>query len=297
MRTDVFVKLVSDTRGEASLRLDLTDAFSVIGDIGRRFSRFRKESELSRLNASREMRVSPELSLVLSEALLFHSETDGIFDPSILGALEAEGYAESFGDEAFGIPKADGRDMRIPFTGLTVDTSTGIVRKPERLRIDLGGIAKGYAVDRAARMLRERGNPDFLIDAGGDIFASGRDAGHGYGYWAVDVSGPTGPVAILMLRDMAVATSGTDRRKWMVGGEGRHHLIDPRSGRSADSDILSATVVDTSVMRAEVFAKTLCILGRDRALIFARSHRIPALLVTVGGETVYTSYMKPYVFR
>lgn len=296
MRTDVYVKLVS-VPGAVPER-DLDDAFSMFRDVASRFSRFRDDSELSRLNASDGMRVSADMALLLSVALGLHRETDGLFDPSILPDLESLGYAGSFGSESFGMPAARHTDVRYPFGSLSVDAESGTVRKPEGLRIDLGGIAKGYAVDRVARMLRDRGYADFLVDAGGDIYCSGRDTERGYGYWTIDVALPAGgSAAILTLSDSGVATSGIDRRKWTADGEARHHLVDPRTGKSAATDIVSATVVSDSVVRAEVFAKTLCILGREQALSFAEERHIPVFLVSVDGKTMYNQSMKPYVFR
>ena len=299
MGTDVFVKIVSSTKSESDLNRDLDHAFAMLRDIGRRFSRFQDDSELCLLNAASEIKVSPEMTEILSFALASYAETEGVFDPSILSALETQGYAESFGSASFGVPSGTSQEKRYPFDTLTVDFETGIVRKPIGLRIDLGGIAKGYSVDRVVRMLRERGNADFLIDAGGDIFASGGDAEHGYGYWAIDIadsSGKSERAALLILSDQAVATSGTDRRRWSVGNEMRHHLIDPKTGRSAETDILSVTVVGNSVVRAEVFAKTLCVIGRERAIDLAEKRGIPAFLVTETGETVYTTFMKPYIY-
>ncbi|HWQ60195.1 MAG TPA: FAD:protein FMN transferase [Candidatus Fimivivens sp.] len=296
MRTDIFVMLA--IHPGSSPERDLDDAFSMFRDVASRFSRFSGDSELSLINASGEMRVSSSMSELLSFALDLHRETAGLFDPSILTDLEALGYAGSFGGESFGTPLLRSEGARYPFTSLSVDMDSGIVRKPEGLRIDLGGIAKGFAVDRVARMLRERGYPDFLVDAGGDIFVSGRDVDHGYGYWAIDIAVPASVTApILMLSDMAVATSGIDRRKWFAEGEERHHLVDPRTGNSAATDIVSATVVMPSVVRAEVFAKTLCILGSVKALAFAEERHIPVFLVTVNGETMYNQSMKPYVYE
>ncbi len=299
MRTDVFVKILSEGRGASGSEADLDDAFLMFRDVTRRFSRFRDNSELSLLNGSSERKVSPEMMTILSESIALHKETDGVFDPAVLPVLEAEGYATNFGDDSFGIPSEKGMRNTFGFGALVIDPAAGIVRKPIGLRIDLGGIAKGYAVDRVVHMLRERGHTDFLVDAGGDIFVSGRNSEDGYPFWAIDIADPTKgaePLALLTLRDEAITTSGTDRRRWMVDGKMRHHLIDPRTGKSAATDLLSATVVETSTIRAEVFAKTLCILGRERALSFAEEHRIPAYLVTVDGETVYNSLIKQYIY-
>ncbi len=301
MGTDVFVKILSDSRDESSLRRDLGDAFSLFRDLDWRFSRFRPDSELSRLNAASEMPVSPEMAELLSLSLFFHRATKGIFDPSILSDLESAGYASGFGTDTFGVP-TEGKhiDLRPPFHTLSLDRVSHIVQKPVGLRLDLGGIAKGYAVDRVAGMLAERGNTDFLVDAGGDIRVSGGDRGRGYGFFAVDIDGSSsgdGDRAILALHDRAVATSGTGRRRWRIGDEVRHHLIDPRTGKSADTDLSSVTVVDASVVRAETFAKAICILGREEGSRLADRFDIPAFLVETDGDTVYTVGMQPYVYE
>lgn len=300
MRTDIFVKAVSKSRTVSDLRRDVDDVFSSFSAAERRFSRFLPESELSVLNASSEVRTSPEMAEILTLALDLYRETEGIFDPSVLPDLEAAGYAGSFGTESFGVPApAEAAASRFPFSSLTLDPVIRVVRKPRDLRLDLGGIAKGYAADRAAMILRERGSGDFLIDAGGDIYASGNDLGNAQEFFAVDVEGATvagGNPATLLLRDRAVATSGTGRRRWSAGNEERHHLIDPRTGKSAVTDIASATVVGSSVAQAEVFAKTCVILGRKDALSFADRLRIPVFLIAADGESVYNGLMKPYLF-
>jgi FAD:protein FMN transferase len=299
MRTDIFVKIVSESRSETDLKRDLEDSFAVFRDMEARFSRFRPESELSILNGSSEMRVSSEMAHIIAECVVFHDETGGIFDPSILESLESSGYAGSFGTESFGIPSRVGVGSHLGFGELTIDSGSSIVRKPSALRIDLGGIAKGYAVDKVVRMLRDRGNTDFLVDAGGDIYASGSDLENGYDFWGIDIakpSGEAGRAALLTLRDEAVATSGMDRRRWLVEGEERHHLIDPRTGKSAATDLVSVTVLGKGVSRAEVIAKTVCILGRERGLEFATKHHAAVFLTMSDGKTVYNEYMKPHIY-
>lgn len=298
MKTDVFVKVLSEEMSEARMRADIDEAFRMFREFEARFSRFLPESELSRFNDSEEMVVSPELFSLLETAIRYHRETDGIFDPSILPMLVAEGYGSGFRTDEFGRPGAIPAVTRA-FGELSLDPATRTARKPIGLKIDLGGIGKGYIVDRAAEFLRRK-YPDCFVCAGGDIFAAGKNREAGYAYWAVDADNPLGqgePVATLLLSDQAVATSGTDRRRWSVSGGERHHLIDPRTGRSAETDLLSATVVGETVERAEVFSKTLVILGREEAEKFAASRGIPAILVTREGETVYNEFIHPYVWK
>jgi len=298
MKTDVFVRVLSETRKRTERELDIDEAFSLFRRFSEQFSRFCPESELSRLNDSEELVVSPELIGLLERSFHWYRETGGIFDPSVLSALEAIGYAGSFGTESFGLSTGT---VAVPmrFDELSFDRKARKVRKPRGLRIDFGGIGKGYIVDRVADFLHERYG-DFFIYAGGDIYAGGRNAEYGYEYWAVDVEDPFGrgdPLATLLLSDRAVATSGTDRRQWMTGGRWRHHLVDPRTGSSAETDLVSVSVVADSVEEAEVWAKTFCILGLDAGRELSEKRLVPTLFVGRDGRTVYNAFIEPYVWK
>jgi thiamine biosynthesis lipoprotein len=161
-----------------------------------------------------------------------------------------------------------------------LDEETRSVTLPRRSRLDLGGIAKGWIVDRVADLLAPHG--DFLVDAGGDIAARG-EGPDGKPGWLVGVADPVRPdhdLCLARLTDQAVATSTTMRRRWRRGGETLHHLIDPRTGRPAASDVLQATVFAGTAMEADVFAKTALILGRESGLDWLTRRGQPALLVT-----------------
>ena len=142
-------------------------------------------------------------------------------------------------------------------------------------KLDLGGIGKGYAAERAADLLAAAG--PCLVDAGGDVAVRG---GHA---WPVGVETGDGVVTLELERG-ALATSGSDRRHWVRGGEERHHLIDPRTGRSAASDILRVTAFADDAVQAEVLAKLLFLAGTDEA---AQSGST-AIVVTRSGETILT---------
>jgi thiamine biosynthesis lipoprotein len=142
------------------------------------------------------------------------------------------------------------------------------------VRLDLGGIGKGYAVDRALGLLAAAG--PCLVSAGGDLAVSGTPAG---GVWPVGVAVPDGRVTV-GLESGAVATSGRDRRRWRRGGEERHHLVDPRTGRPAEGDLLRVTVLAPTAVEAEVLAKAL-FLGAEPA-------GASAVLVRADGTVVFT---------
>lgn len=133
------------------------------------------------------------------------------------------------------------------------------------MRLDLGGIAKGWAADIAAQRLAKAGPA--LIDAGGDIAVSGPMADGSP--WPIAIANPFAPedsLGLLLLVRGAVATSGRDYRRWTRGGVEQHHIIDPRTGQPAQTDVLSATIVAPDGPAAEMAAKVALILGSQAGL-------------------------------
>lgn len=261
-----------------------------------RFSRFRPDSELSRLNQIRVLRnPSSHLWDVLQRSRQWWEATDGDFDPTVLDALEQAGYTTTFDAIAVGGSDAFGFGQRKPalgFTKVVVEESgkSRCVRLLDGVRLDLGGIVKGWTVDRAAELLSPLGR--YLIDAGGDIYAGG-DSLESEG-WCVAVEDPLRPTedqGYLLLRDMALATSGTYRRRWRrADGNEVHHLIDPRLGTPSDSDVVSATVLGNSVESSEVYAKVALLRGVQDGLRFLEeAEGIEGLLFDRRGATSTTS--------
>jgi thiamine biosynthesis lipoprotein len=235
-------------------------------------SRFRPDSELSQLNAEGHIDAGPDLLQVVALALDARDRTAGRFDPTVHDALVAAGYDRSFelvvrdGVKAVGSMPAGG-GVRID--GARVSLDRGV-------RIDLGGIGKGYAAERAAELLATAG--PCLVDAGGDIATRG-------GAWPVGVETADGTLT-LELRDGALATSGRDRRRWRRAGEELHHVIDPRTGRPAESDVLRVTVVASDAVEAEVVATSLFLAGAERAAVEANEAGVPAVIVSDAGRTI-----------
>lgn len=223
-----------------------------------RLSRFLPDSELCRLNdcSGRETRVSWMMFDVLGRSLGLHRETGGVFDPAVLPALERAGYDRSFEQvkrTANAVPADAGREQ-FSISQLRLDFQRKTVTAPEGLRIDLGGIGKGYAVDAAASVLEPA--RDFLVNAGGDIFASG--AGPDGDGWLVGVTEPHNfdvYVSLVRLHDEALATSTTAVRRWQRGGRLLHHLIDPRTQKPAEPGVLSVSVIALTAVQANVYAR------------------------------------------
>ena len=234
------------------------------------FSRFRPDSELSRLNEAGARHVGPELFEVIELAVEAREDSCGRFDPTVHAAVVAAGY-----DRSFELIDNDGPASATAAArmggAVALDHAAGQVAIERGYRLDLGGIAKGWAADRVRAVLGEAGPA--LVNAGGDIAASGR-------VWPIAVEA-AGEEITLGLDDGGVATSGRDRRTWVRDGEARHHLIDPVTGLPAESDVLTVTVAARSAHEAEVLAKTLFLAGDSRrALDEAELAGIPTVLVT-----------------
>jgi len=269
------------------------DVRSLVEEYEERFSRFRPSSELERLSArtGEEVAVSEDLFEVLELAMGFWRETAGLFDPLVRAQLEAAGYDRSFdlvprSRPEPAPPPTPGR--RPTFGEVRLDAGRRTVRLPRGGRLDLGGIAKGWIIDRLVRRLAPYG--PFLADIGGDVAVRGDGPDGGPG-WLIGVTDPFRPDedrCWVRLRDGTVATSTVMRRRWQRAGHWLHHLIDPRTGSPARTALVQATVVAPTATAADVYAKTAIILGRERAFDWLARRSLPALLVTPA-EAVGTS--------
>jgi len=232
-------------------------------------SRFRPDSELSRLNRDGAVDASHDLLRVVALSLDGRERTGGRFDPTVHDALVAAGYDRTF-DEVASVARSD--TWSPPSAGGEVTLDGARIELEPGVHLDLGGIGKGYAAERAAELLATAG--PCLVNAGGDIAV--RD-----GSWPVGVDALT-----LELSNCGLATSGRDRRHWRRGDRELHHLIDPKTGEPADSDVLRVTVVASDAVEAEIAAKALFLSGAERARTEADAAGMPAVIVTADGRTL-----------
>jgi thiamine biosynthesis lipoprotein len=258
-----------------------------------RFSRFLPASELSLVNlsAGRPVQVSELFAEAFGEAVQAAHRTQGLYNPLLLPQLQAAGYTDSF-DEMHGIvtmsmraqPVADYHEIEISDATVTI---------PAGSLVDLGGFVKGWTVDRAAPLMEASAN--WCVNAGGDLLVRGPGP-NGRG-WVVGVEDPFSPetdIGVLLLRDVAVATSSTMRRRWQTTDGPSHHIIDPRTGRPAETDLASVTVLASSVAGAEVLAKQLLLLGLREAHTYAERDEIPVLMVDECGSLMMSSPMEAH---
>ncbi len=273
-------------------------------DWEQKFSRFRPDSELSILNRAggRTLRVSTAMWEVLQRASEGVEWSSGLVMPTLLAAMEAAGYDRTFDALGQGPVRAETKagtavmPLQREWRVVEWHAHTRSICLPPAMRLDLGGIAKGWCAEEAVQRLAGYGPA--LVDAGGDIVVSGPMASGER--WPIAVADPASPdkqLELLMLGGGAVATSGKDYRRWQHDGEWQHHIIDPRTGRSAETDVLSATVIAPSASQAEVAAKVVLILGSSAGLEWLEAHRTLAGLVVLDDDRVLQSNrLKDYVW-
>ncbi len=270
--------------GPASDGFEIADAATraVFDQQDLRFSRFRADSELSRVNARAGSwtRVSEEFAAVTRLALAAWYETAGRFDPTVLDAVIAAGYDRDF-DELLAGARGAVRPPRPCGRVHEVELEDTMLRLPEEVGLDLGGIAKGWTVDVAAQTSVALGLPWALVNAGGDLRVAGSPPPEGVEVGVEDPQDPDAEVGRLILDEGALATSSVTRRAW---GAGLHHLIDPWTGLPSDGAVLQATVWAPTCAQAEIRAKEALLEGepyldRGAATLVLRDGRIVTNMV------------------
>jgi FAD:protein FMN transferase len=262
----------------------LDEARELVEALEARWSRFRPDSEVSRLNerAGRPVRVSPETLTLVRRALHGAAVTAGRYDPTVLGAVLRAGYDRSF-ELLPADPPAGRSRLRLGWRRIAVDQGRSTVTLPPGVGFDPGGIGKGLAADLLVRRLLALGATGVCVNLGGDLRVDG-DAPGG-GAWVVDVGHPLRrePAATIGLRRGAVATSSRVRRAWGPRGD-RHHLIDPATGRPARTGLAAATVVAAEGWQAEVLAKAAFLAGIPEGLRLLAATGTDGLLVDDRGS-------------
>ena len=301
---------------------DATNAFAqaqaLFAANERTLSRFDASSELSVLNsrAGQWTVVSPLLWDVVNQALDVTARTGGLFDPTLLDALEAAGYTRSFDVMLADVNPIDAATCKPQpahvhhngWTRIELDQARTALRLPPGMRLDLGGIGKGYTAQQAVRLLSQWG--PCLVDAGGDVVAGA--APHGLPGWPVAVAAPfladepgqngtpahadaADDLLQLWLADAALATSGIDYRRWRQNGRWRHHLIDPRTGEPAVTDLLSASVLHRRAVCAEAWAKVALLLGMQAGFTRLTELHVAGALAGADGQVRMTPALTDFL--
>ncbi len=231
-------------------------------------SRFRKDSELSRLNRSGTVVASERLLTAVREAIRAYEWSDGLLDPRVIGLLERFGYGDA-------LPDGDVGEVETAEPLAPVDDMASWVGEPNRIslppgvRLDLAGVGKALGIGWAAACLA--GHAGLLVDVGGDVVALGTDE-RGEP-WRVSVVHGEEAVGMFAGSTLAIATSTTERRSWLAAGREVHHLIDPRTGAPSRGEFSSATVAAPSILEADLAAKLLILEGEAASERFDKLYR------------------------
>ena len=265
----------------------VTRALGWFHEVAAHCTRFDPDSEVNRLCArvGVPVRVSDVVFEAVRFALAVAEETGGAFDPTVGALMEARGFNREYRTGAV-VRAATETAIAASWRDLTVDEEERTVTVKIPLVLDLGAVAKGLAIDLAARELEPF--RDFAIDAGGDLYLGGRNAGGEA--WSVGIRHPrerSQVLTTLRVSDTAVCTSG-DYERLASEDSGDHHIMDARAGGSATT-IASATVIASSAMVADAMSTAVFILGPVEGLALLERHGLEGLLVTPGLERHATS--------
>lgn len=269
-----------------------------------RMSTYKPDSELSRFNAARDTAwrpASPQLVEVVAEALRVSRLSGGAFDVTVGPLVDAWGFGPAPAPAGAPPPEALARAAaRVGHAQLEVRAAPPMIRKrrPD-LSVDLSAIAKGYAADRVAALLRARGIENFLVEVGGELRVAGvAPAGRP---WRVGIERPAdGPRAVflaLALEDGGVATSGDYRNYREIDGRRYAHEIDPRSGAPVRHRAASVTVIDATAMRADALATALFVLGERDGLALAEREGLAACFIVRRGDGFAPLYTRAFERR
>lgn len=262
------------------------------------FSRVDPASELFRLNHAdgRPTALDPELASLVEKALGYCRDVDGLFDITMGSVVQLWDLKREIVPDRRTVEEAL---EHVDYRGVLVDAAGAqptVTLRDSAACIDLGGIAKGYIADGVLALLAERGVEHALVNLGGNVAVRGGKPDGSP--WSIGIRTPLPSsdqalltsFATVAVSDGSVVTSGVYERAFQRDGTLYHHILDPRTGYPAETDVLSATVVSRSSLDADGYTTALVIMGADRALAFAESHpALEAVVVTTEGDVLATS--------
>jgi thiamine biosynthesis lipoprotein len=280
------------------------DAVSELLDqLDQSMSTYKPDSELNRLNrlmVGEELSVSADLWQVLQGAQHIHALTLGAFDPTVGPLVDLWGFGpEDTGDKVPSeleitalLPKVD--------LGQLLLASDNKVSKVAAIDLDLSAIAKGYAAQQVAALLRTRGFKNFLVEVGGELQLAGHNRNGTH--WRIAIEAPNllqgGVEKVIAVTDMGVATSGDYRNYFEREGVRYSHTIDPRTGKPITHNLASVTVLADTAGVADALATAFMVMGAEKTLELAKQRDIPVYLLVKTDDGFHASYseaFKPYL--
>jgi thiamine biosynthesis lipoprotein len=291
------LRLTAWSADEGSARAAFDDVFAEFERLEALMSTWRPGSDVLRINAAagvEPVAVAADVRDVLRQARQISEWTEGTFDVTF-GALTDVWKFDHDQDNT--IPSADAIRARLPFIDyrqIEIDDRAGTVfLKRQGMRIHLGGIGKGYAVDHAVAILRKAGLRDFMIQAGGDLYVGGQKDGRP---WRLGIQDPRGAgvrsFATVDLTDSTFSTSGDYARFFITDGVRYHHILDPATGQPARL-CRSVTIAAASPVLADAIAKGVFILGPEKGMaLVEKIPNLEAVIVTAKNDVLVSSGLK-----
>ena len=249
-------------------------------------------SELYAINQTGSGTLTGKASSLMEQALEICRRTDGARDLSIYPIVRAWGFTTG----SYQVPDEAEIQALLPlvdYRKIQYDAATGTVTLPEGMEIDLGSVAKGYAGQLAAQMLREHGVQSALLNLGGNVQTVG--AKPDGSPWQIGIKDPQGEDAMMVLsvEDQAVVTSGGYERYFEQDGQTYWHIMDPSTGHPADSGLISVTIVGDEGVVCDGLSTALFVMGLEKAAdLWAQSGDFEAVFVTASGEVYITEGLR-----
>lgn len=265
----------------------LSKVKTVLDNVNSRMSVFEPGSEINDINeapAGQLIELSDEMSYLLENTNSVYRLTNGNFDPSVGQLVDLWGFGAGKHKDIPTDQEIKDTLKNVGFNKLIFSADYQTVRKNNsHFNINLSAIAKGYAVDKVAEMLKKEGYKDFVVEIGGEVLASGEKSDQNAG-WNIGIARPGKDTAadenavVIRLHNLAVATSGDYRNYYYKDNKRYSHTISPQTGYPVEHNLASVTVFDKSCMRADAIATGLMVMGEKKAMSFANQQRIPVIM-------------------
>ena len=275
--------------GDAAL---LDEAETLIGSLEEQVSVTDEHSDIYAIDHTGSGSLSGNAAELMEQALELCRRTGGALDISVYPIVRAWGFTTG----SYQVPDEETIQSLLPlvdYTQIQYDAATGVVTLPEGMEIDLGSVAKGYAGQLAAQMLREHGVQSALLNLGGNVQTVGTKPDGSP--WQIGIKDPQGEDAMMVLsvEDQAVVTSGGYERYFEQDGQTYWHIMDPSTGHPADSGLLSVTIVGKQGIICDGLSTSLFVMGLEKAAdLWAQSGDFEAVFVTASGEVYITEGLR-----
>lgn len=277
--------------GDAAL---LDEAETLIGSLEEQVSVTDEHSDIYAIDHTGSGSLSGNAAELMAQALELCRRTNGELDLSVYPIVRAWGFTTG----SYQVPDEETIQSLLPlvdYTQIQYDAATGVVTLPEGMEIDLGSVAKGYAGQLVAQMLRDNGVESALLSLGGNVQTVGTKPDGSP--WQIGIKDPQGEDAMMVLsvEDQAVVTSGGYERYFEQDGQTYWHIMDPSTGHPADSGLISVTIVGDEGVVCDGLSTALFVMGLEKAAdLWAQSGDFEAVFVTASGEVYITEGLRDH---